>query len=199
MHQTKEKLFETKLYSRNLIKELMGGPHCKIHGTILKMDTGETQTNGQESWLNTTLYIREMTKTDYMCQEKKEKAGEFSFEKISYSSNIPFSYFFLLCLFDGVCFQYSQALVIFLFFKGSNVLLTWLFYFFHWFSFSFFIMSMANSVPIYWMYIIFVCIGIFSSFSTFANTFIWSMCIIWLIFSCALESLWPVHPPFIPK
>ena len=51
-----------------------------------------------------------------------------------------------------------------------------------------------NSMPISWLYILTVCFRVSSSFSFFANSFMSSMYIRWLIFSCNLLSLYPaVH------
>ena len=61
-----------------------------------------------------------------------------SFEKFSRSSEIPFPYFFFyLRLFDCVRFQYSQLLVIFLFFRGPDFFLIWQFYSFSSFRYLF--------------------------------------------------------------
>ena len=52
----------------------------------------------------------------------------------------------------------------------------------------------ANSIPIYWLYILTACIRVSNSFSFLANSLISSMYIRWLIFSCDLWSLYPhVH------
>ena len=48
---------------------------------------------------------------------------------------LRYSYFFFLHLLDGVCFQYSQVLVVFLFFKCSDSFLFSYFYSLGWFSF----------------------------------------------------------------
>ena len=61
-------------------------------------------------------------------------AAELGFQKFS-PSELFFSKFFL-CLFDDVCFEYSQVLVIFLLSKGSNIFLARQFYSFCCFSFS---------------------------------------------------------------
>ena len=54
--------------------------------------------------------------------------------------------------------------------------------------------SMPNSIPMSWLYILTVCIRVSSSFSLFANSFMSSMYIRWLIFSCEQLSLCPaVH------
>ena len=54
--------------------------------------------------------------------------------------------------------------------------------------------SMPNSIPMSCLYILTVCIRVSSSFSFFANSFMSSMYIRWLIFSCDLQSLYPaVH------
>ena len=54
--------------------------------------------------------------------------------------------------------------------------------------------SIPNSIPIFWLYILTVCIRVSSSFSFFANSLMSSMYIRWFIFSCDLLSLYPaVH------
>ena len=53
-------------------------------------------------------------------------ATKHPFKKFSRFFSGTFSYFFLrLNIFDGVHFQYSQVLIIFLFFEHSNTFLTW--------------------------------------------------------------------------
>ena len=82
-----------------------------------------------------------------------------------------------------ICFQYSQVLLTLLLFKCSDTFLIWWFYFFCCFSFSFFPLfitimahfSMSSSIPIYLLYILIVCIRIYSSFSFSVNTFMSSM------------------------
>ena len=87
------------------------------------------------------------------------------FEKVSRSSEVLFSYFFLhLCLFDSVHFQYSQVLVIF-FFQVFWFFLDLAVLFLPSFFFSLFIISiahfsMSNSIPISWLYILNVCIRV---------------------------------------
>ena len=70
------KLLETKLYSRNLIKEIdtwAASLPCKILGTILKVDIGRTLTNGLENkWRCIRPYIPEMTWTDCIWQKRWE-------------------------------------------------------------------------------------------------------------------------------
>ena len=75
---------------------------------------------------------------------KKNCLGVYPFDGISdpelafkkFSSKLFFSYFFFhFCWFDGVCFQYSQVLVVFLFSKCSDSFLIWQSYSFHCFSF----------------------------------------------------------------
>ena len=48
---------------------------------------------------------------------------ELHFKMFSRSSKVTFSFFFLISIFYGVFFQYSQVLVIFLLSKHSNVFL----------------------------------------------------------------------------
>ena len=66
-------------------------------------------------------------------------ATKLSFENLCRSPEVFFSYFFFhLHFFDGVHFQYSQVLVIFLLSKCSNAFLIWLFYSFHCLTFPIF-------------------------------------------------------------
>ena len=63
--------------------------------------------------------------------------AELGFKKISRSSEILFSvFFFPLRLLDGVCFQYSQVLVGFLFSECFDTFLFWQYDSFHYSSFS---------------------------------------------------------------
>ena len=56
-------------------------------------------------------------------------AADLSFGKLPHSSKLLFSnIFFHFCLFDGVHFQNSQVLVIFVFSKGSDFFMIWQFY-----------------------------------------------------------------------
>ena len=55
-------------------------------------------------------------------------------------------------------------------------------------------LSMPNSIPMTWLYILTACMRVSSSFSFFANSLMSSIYIRWLIFSCDLLSLYPaVH------
>ena len=107
-------------------------------------------------------------------------------------------YFFLIFSIISAClmvstFQYSQVLVVFFFSKCSKVFLIWNFYSFWCFSFSFFHYHQGTffSAKFYisWLYILTVCMKISRSFSVLANTFILSMYIRWLIFSCDFVNL----------
>ena len=127
----------------------------------------------------------------------KTPAAKFDFEKLCRFFEIVFCYFFFhFCFSDGVHFQYSQVLLIFLFSKHSNSLLIRYFYSFSYLSFSTShyqhgIFSMPNSISLYWLYILIVCICVSNSFSFLANSLMSSMSIRWLIFSCNLVNLYP--------
>ena len=74
-----KKLLETKLFSRNLIKWIntFAVTLVRYSRPFLKSTRKELKTNGPEnpknSWRCKRTYIPEMTLTDSMCQEKKEK------------------------------------------------------------------------------------------------------------------------------
>ena len=105
-----------------------------------------------------------------------------------FSIEILFNFFFLLLLFDGVSFQYSQVFVRFLFYERFN---------FSWIGtsipsvmcrFLLFIISMAhilmlNSIRISWLYILTMCIRVSNPFSFFINSLVSSMYIRRQIFS----------------
>ena len=79
-------------------------------------------------------------------------------------------FFFHICLFDSICFQYSQVLIIFLLAKHSSVFLIWQFYFSIVFLSPLFVVimaqfSMQNSISIPLLYILIACIRISCSFS----------------------------------
>ena len=119
-------------------------------------------------------------KTQVLISFDEISTAEVDFGKFSRSSEVlfSFSFFFCLRLFDGICFQYSQILVIFLFSQCSGSFLFWQFYFFHFCLLPLFIKSMAyfskpNYIPTFWLYILIVCIRFSSSFSLFVNTEVW--------------------------
>ena len=105
-------------------------------------------------------------------------------------------FFFHLNLFDGVCFQYSQVFVRFLFYDHCNFFLALVVLFLPsrvvsrfsllaWRIFLFWI-------PMSWLDIPTARIRVSSSFSFLANSFILSMNIRWLIFSSDLVSFYPL-------
>ena len=72
-------------------------------------------------------------------------------------------FLFHLRWFDGVYFQYSQVVVIFLFSKCSDCFLIWQIYSFRYLSFSTFHyghFSILNKFPTFWLYICIVCISL---------------------------------------
>ena len=106
-------------------------------------------------------------------------------EAFSFFSGTLFYIFFHFHLSDGVRFQDSQVLVLLPLSKRSNWFLILQLYYFH--SFPLFIMSIAhismtNFIPIFWLYILIVCIRVSSYFSFFVDTFLSSIHIRWLIF-----------------
>ena len=87
-------------------------------------------------------------------------------ETSSFVWGTHFLFFFHLYLFNGVRFQYSQVLVIFLFSKcrdsfwfGNSILSVISFSILH------SIFSIPNSIPIFWLYILIVYIRVSCSFS----------------------------------
>ena len=103
-----------------------------------------------------------------------------------------FKSFFHFRLFDGVRFQYSQVLVIFLPFKYSDSFLMWQLYSFCFTHFSYKYDTFSNYIPLYWLYIPMVCISVFSYCPFLANILITS--IKEFIFPCDLVILSsPVH------
>ena len=64
----KTKLFKHKSYQWN---KLLSSPPCKILWSILKMEKGQTQTNGRRTRKLMSISRRKMI--DSMCQGKKEK------------------------------------------------------------------------------------------------------------------------------
>ena len=87
-----------------------------------------------------------------------------------------FNFFFPLCLFYDVRFQYFQVSIIYLFSKSSDSFLIWLFNSFRYLSFSTLMgianISIQNSIPTSWLYILIVCIRVSNSFFYFSQT-IW--------------------------
>ena len=88
-------------------------------------------------------------------------------------------FFFHLCLFDGVSFQYFKIQIIF--FSASVLILSWfcnsipstisLFPIFH-YQHGRFLLVIPNFNPISWLYIFIVCIRVSSYFSLSTDTFI---------------------------
>ena len=115
-------------------------------------------------------------------------AAELSFENFHHSQELYFSiFFFHLCCFDGVRFQYSKVLVSFHYFKSPDMVLIWQLYSFHWFSFTNFnykhktfvngqYHSSILSVYSYFLY------RNLSSYSFFSNSLMLSVYIRWLSF-----------------
>ena len=106
---------------------------------------------------------------------------------------------FKFLLSSTLVWWYSQVFPSRLFFKCSDFFVIWSFYSFCHVSFPAFqyknsTFSLPNSIPMSWLYILTACEKVYNSFSFGAYSFVSSMYIRGLIFSCDLVSLYlPAH------
>ena len=102
-------------------------------------------------------------------------------------------FFFFIHLFNGVCFQYSQVLIIFFFSEHFDF--SWLgssipsvIYLFPILFMSMAHFSIVNFIPISWLYILIVCIRVSNFVSFFANGLMPSLYILLLSLSTSLKA-----------
>ena len=128
-------------------------------------------------------------------------AEELVFKKRSSSSEVQFLHFIFRLKLLGIRFQYLQVIVIFFLLKRSANLLIrhcysscrFPFLDFKYFNAKRFNVKCfnANSIPLFWLYILIVCINFTSSFSISVDILILSIYIRWFIFSSDFIKLSP--------